>query len=149
VNVLDANVLLSSVNADDPRHEEARGWLDSELTDGAPVAFSWLSLLAFVRLSTKAAVFPAPLGIDDALGRVRSWLAQPASLVLEPTDRHLDVLADLLGRTGAGGNLTNDAHLAALAIEHGGTVVTYDTDFRRFPGVRSRAPGEARDGVRG
>jgi len=140
VDVVDANVLLYAVNEDAERHEESVGWLDGALAGSATVGFSWISLLAFVRLSTKQGIFPRPLHVDDALRRVRAWLGQPTSVVLEPTVRHLDVLGGLLGAIGTGGNLTNDAHLAALAIEHRGGVVTYDTDFGRFPGVTWRTP---------
>ena len=97
-------------------------------------------LLAFLRLSTKAGLFPHPLPVDDALRRVEAWLDQPPAVVLEPTPRHLAVLSGLLTGTGTGGNLTSDAHLATLALEHHATVITYDSDFGRFPGVRWRTP---------
>lgn len=135
MRVVDANVLLYAVNESAEHHEQARGWLDDALNGRATVGFSWVSLLAFLRLSTKIGLFLAPLSVGEALGRVRAWLAQPVSVVLEPTPRHLDVLSGLLEPHGAGGNLTNDAQLAALAIEHRGEVVTYDSDFGRFPGV--------------
>ncbi len=140
MNVIDANVLLYAVNASADRHEEARSWLDGELTGRSTVGFSWLAVLAFLRLSTKLGLFPAPLSVEGALDRVHAWLAQPTSVLLEPTAQHLQVLAGLLVTSGTGGNLTSDAHLAALAIEHRGTVVTYDSDFGRFPGVRWRSP---------
>ena len=85
-------------------------------------------------------LFPSPLPVDGALTRARSWLEQPPSVVLEPTARHFHVLSGLLGDSGTGGNLTTNAHLAALAMEHHGTVVTYDSDFGRFPGVRWTRP---------
>lgn len=140
MNVVDANVLLYAVNTAADRHEQARSWLDGELTGGSTVGFTWGSLLAFLRLSTKAGLFPRPLPVAAALDRVTDWLAQPTSVLLEPTAQHLSVLRSLLTTAGTGGNLTSDADLAALAIEHRGTVVTYDTDFGRFPGVRWSAP---------
>ena len=104
------------------------------------VGFSWIVVLAFVRLSTKAGLFPRPLPVIDALDQVEAWTSSPASLVVEPTARHLAVVRTLLQETGAGANLVSDAHLAALSIEHRGTVVSYDNDFGRFPGVRWQQP---------
>jgi len=140
VNLVDANVLVYAVNESDPKHEGSRSWLDQALNDQEAVAFSWLTLLAFLRLITKVGPLPHPLPVADALATVEAWLAQPPSVVLEPTERHLDVLRGLLLEHGAGGNLTSDAHLAALAIEHGATIVTYDSDFSRFSGVRWQRP---------
>jgi toxin-antitoxin system PIN domain toxin len=140
VNVVDANVLLYAVNSSAPQHVGARAWLDGALNGRSTVGFSWSVLLAFLRLSTRAGLFPAPLPLDGALSRVQAWLGQPTAVVLEPTQRHLAVLTDLLQAVGSGGNLTSDAHLAALAIEHRGTVVSYDGDFGRFPGVLWQTP---------
>lgn len=140
MNVVDANVLLYAVNSDSPRHTEARSWLDGALSGGAVVGFSWIALLAFVRLATKPALFPSPLGVDQAFDRVERWLAQPPATLVEPTGRHLGIVRSLLASAGTAGNLVNDAHLAALALEHRGTVVSYDSDFGRFAGVRWREP---------
>ena len=140
MKLVDANVLLYAVNASEPRHDEARDWLDGALAGRETVGFAWAVLLAFVRLSTKVGLFPSPLPTSDALRQVREWLAQPPSLLVDPTSRHLGVLAGLLTETGTGGNLVTDAHLAALAVEHGGTVVTYDSDFGRFRGLTWQPP---------
>lgn len=110
--------------------------LDTALCGREAVGFARTVLLAFVRLTTKVGLFPHPLSLDGDLDRVRAWAAQPPSVFLEPTPRHLDVFAGLLASVGAGGNLVADAHLAALALEHDATVITYDTDFARFEGVR-------------
>ena len=141
MKVVDANVLLYAVDEDAPRHEGARIWLDGALSGGATVGFAWIVLLAFLRLSTKKGLFAHPLSASDALARVDEWLAQPSAVVIEPTARHLEVMMSLVSAVGQGGNLFNDAHLAALSVEHRGQVVTYDTDFGRFPGVRSEIPG--------
>lgn len=140
MKLVDANVLLYAVNEADPHHEVARGWLDEALSGTEAVGFPWIVLLAFVRLSTRAGLFPRPLGTSDAVGVVRAWTAQPPSVVVEPTPRHLDVLAGLLDQVGTAANLVNDAHLAALALEHHATVVTFDADFGRFAGVRWARP---------
>ena len=140
MKLVDANVLLYSVNQDAPHHEESRGWLDEALSGQATVAFAWLPLLAFVRLSTKVDLFPAPLSVEAAFSRVDGWLAQPSAVVVEPTERHAALVRDMLVGARVGGNLVNDAHLAALAIEHRCEVVSYDRDFARFDGIDWETP---------
>jgi toxin-antitoxin system PIN domain toxin len=140
VNVVDANVLLYAVNVDADRHAESRDWLDGSLSGGARVGFSWLVMLAFARLSTKIGLFPHPLTSDEAMARLDAWTSQAAAEIIEPTARHLDLVRSLLRPLGTGGNLVNDAHLAALAVEHRGVVVSYDNDFDRFHGVRWTTP---------
>jgi toxin-antitoxin system PIN domain toxin len=141
VRLVDANVLIYAVNAASAHHEPSRAWLDEAVGGREPVGFAWTVLLAFLRLSTHPSVFARPLTPDEATGIVRAWLAQPAAVIVEPTARHADVLAGLLAEAGTAGNLVNDAHLAALAIEHAATVTTFDADFGRFPGVRWERPG--------
>ncbi|MEJ7831606.1 MAG: TA system VapC family ribonuclease toxin [Nocardioides sp.] len=110
---------------------------------GARVGFAWLSLVGFVRLVSLPRLLPRPRPADEAMAQVQEWIAAPTARTLSPTARHASVLSDLLARTGTGGNLVNDAHLAALAIEHRAEIVTYDTDFARFPGVRWSPPSTA------
>lgn len=143
MKLVDANVLLYVVNRDEHHHTEALRWLNRALSEVETIGFAWLSLTAFLRVSTRAGVFPRPLEVDKAVGVVRGWLAQGPALVIEPTVRHLDVLAGLLANVGTAGNLVNDAHLAALALEHDATVVSYDSDFGRFEGVRWSRPSTA------
>ena len=140
MKLVDANVLLYAVNQDAPRHDSARDWLDRALSGDARVAFCWVALLAFLRLSTDKRIFDAPLSTSEAIKQVEDWLAQPSAVVVEPTARHLGIVQELLAPLGMGGNLVNDAHLAALAIEHRCAVVSYDTDFGRFSGVRLETP---------
>jgi toxin-antitoxin system PIN domain toxin len=140
VKLVDANVLLYAVNEADPKHTAARRWLDAALNGTETVGFAWAALLAFLRLSTRAGLFPRPLSVDEACDRVDAWTSQPPSVVLDPTPHHLAILTDLLENIGAGGNLVGDAHLAALAIEHGATIVSYDADFGRFGGVVHEQP---------
>lgn len=140
MKIVDANVLLYAVNTASDHHRNARRWLDSALSGADTVGLAWVPLLAFVRLSTKLGLFPTPLAVGDALARVTEWCGAPGALVVSPTPRHADVLAQLLSPVGAGGNLVNDAHLAALAVEHRATVVSYDSDFGRFDGVTWSTP---------
>jgi uncharacterized protein len=140
VKIVDANVLLYAVNADAPHHREARSWLDAALSRTETVGFAWIVLLAFLRLSTSAAVFPRPLDVAEAAAIVEAWISQPPAVVVHPSQRHLTLLRGLLASTGSAANLVNDAHLAALAVEHDAAIVSYDGDFARFDGVRRERP---------
>lgn len=144
MKVVDANVLLYAVNADTTHHEASRCWLDAALSGSDTVGFTWLSLTAFVRITTKVGIFPTPLTVEQACGQVRAWLNAPGARVLEPTKQHVTVLERLLTDVGAGGNLASDAHLAAIAIEHNADIVSYDDAFGRFPGVRWHRPDKLR-----
>jgi toxin-antitoxin system PIN domain toxin len=142
VKLVDANVLLDAVNDASPHHAVARPWLDGALAGGDTIAFAWLPLVAFMRVSTRPQLFASPLSIDQALDQVDAWLASRASVIVEPTARHTTILRDLLHAIGGiGGNVVNDAHLAALAIEHRAGIVSYDSDFARFPGIAWSPPG--------
>lgn len=145
MRIIDANVLLYAVNERSPHHVAAKAWLDGALSGRETVAFAWVVLLAFIRLATHPRVFPNPLPPADAISIVKAWLAQPTAVVIAAGDRHPDVLEALLAELGAGGNLVNDAHLAALALEHDGEVVSFDSDFARFAEVRWSAPGTHAD----
>ena len=140
MKVVDANVLLYAVNRDAPHHLSARKWLDGALSGDEAVGFAWMVLLAFLRLATRQGIFPRPLTLEQAAGVLEAWLTRPVAVLVEPTSRHLGVLSGLLEPLGTGGNLVADAHLAALAVEHGAEVVSFDRDFSRFPGVRWRTP---------
>ena len=139
MKIVDANVLLYAVNADSAHHDRARRWLLKSLTGNEAIGFPWVSLLAFVRVSTNPRIFASPLPISAAFDLVDSWLGQPPSTVPAPTARHAALVRGLLEQTGAAGNLATDAHLAALAIEHSADVVTFDRDFARFA-VRVHIP---------
>jgi uncharacterized protein len=146
MKVVDANVLLAAVNADAANHDPARAWLEAALRSNEAVGFSWVVLLAFLRLSTRRDVFASPLSVGESCAVVARWVATPPAVILHPTSRHLGVLRGLLEPHGGGGNLVNDAHLAALAVEHGGDIVSFDADFTRFPGVRRHDPGDLTPG---
>jgi toxin-antitoxin system PIN domain toxin len=136
----DVNLLLYGLDQTSPHHERARPWLEAILSGTEPVGFAWAVLLAFLRLSTRPQIFTNPLELEEAFEVIDGWLAQPCALLLHPTERHLAILRGLLEPLGAAGNLTSDAHLAALAIEHGGEVCSADTDFGRFRGLRWTNP---------
>jgi toxin-antitoxin system PIN domain toxin len=140
VKVVDANVLLYAVNRDAPHHASARKWLDTALAGDEAVGFAWVVLLAFLRLSTRPGLFPHPLTLQQAVSVIEAWLARPMAILLEPTTRHLRLLHGLLAPLSTAANLVTDAHLAALAIEHGAEVVSFDTDFSRFQGLRWSTP---------
>lgn len=142
MKLVDTNVLLYAVNTDARHHERSRHWLDTALSGEVTVAFAWIALIGFVRLSTKAGMFPTPLTTTQAFSRVDAWLQNPASVVVQPTPDHARIVRSLLESTGTGGNLVNDAHLAALALEHRCEVVSFDNDFDRFEGVRWESPPE-------
>lgn len=140
MKLTDVNLLLYAVDSSAPRHDAARTWLEERLSGSETFAFAWSVLLAFLRLSTNARVFAAPLGPGEALDVIDGWLAQPSTTIVHPTDRHPAVLRELLGPLGTAGNLTSDAHLAALAIEHGAELCSSDADFARFTGLRWQDP---------
>lgn len=140
MKLVDVNLLLYAVDESSPQHEIARGWLEAVLSGTETVALTWTVLLAFVRLSTRAQVFANPLTSDEALDLVDGWLAQPSVVVVHPTARHAAVLRDLLRFVGTAGNLTTDAHLAAIALGHGAVLCSADADFSRFAGLTWENP---------
>ncbi|MFT4262264.1 MAG: type II toxin-antitoxin system VapC family toxin [Nocardioides sp.] len=140
MRVVDVNVLVYARDESAPHHRAARHWLDGALSGGAPVGFSWLSLIGFVRLVTHPRVMSAPLSAGKAMDTVDHWLGARSAHVLHPGPGHAELMRELLDAAGAAGNLTNDAHLAALALEHRGTVISFDGDFERFPRVRWERP---------
>ena len=136
----DANTLLYAVNSSSDQHAAALRALRHGFDDPRGVAFAWTTLLAFLRLATRRGIFPRPLPIEDALRVIEHWLGHPQAQVIHPGERHVEILGRLLKSAGTAGNLTTDAHLAALAIEHGATVLSFDRDFARFEDVRWTLP---------
>lgn len=138
--VPDVNLLIHAYNADSPVHEEARAWWERTLSEPAPVGLAWSAVLGYIRIATHPRILASPLAAAAACGHVEAWLAQPQVALLHPGARHAAILFDLLLRLGTAGNLTTDAHLAALAIEHQAELCSTDADFARFPGLRWRNP---------
>lgn len=136
----DANLLIYAVNASLPHHAAARGWLEAVLSGSRTIGVPWVVILAFVRICTNRRVFEAPLSVTQATEYVEQWMALPPVRTLSPGPGHWRILRDLLTTNGTAANLTTDAHIAALAIEHGFTVYSADNDFQRFSGVRHINP---------
>jgi toxin-antitoxin system PIN domain toxin len=138
--LIDANLLLYATNVSSPQHATVRPWLDERLNGTARVGIPWPSLLAFLRIGTNRRIFDRPLTMDEAWRQVSEWLASEPVWIPSPTDRHAEVLARLLSSAGVTADLVPDAHLAALAIEHGLELCSADRDFARFPGLRWSNP---------
>lgn len=140
MKVPDVNLLLYAVDAAAPRHEQARNWLEETLSGTEEVGWAWAVVLGFLRVSTNAAVFEEPLATADAFAHLEDWLAVPVAAPLVPGPDHVALVRRLLEPLGVAGNLTSDAHLAALAIEHGAELCSSDNDFARFDGLRWSDP---------
>jgi len=136
----DVNVLVFAVNTASEQHATALKSLEDGYESPRGVAFAWIALLAFLRLSTRTGIFAKPLSVEDALRVIEHWLEHPNAQIVHPGEQHAQVLGRLLMAAGIAGNLTTDAHLAALAIEHDATIVSFDRDFARFAGVQWTLP---------
>lgn len=136
MKVPDANVLLYAIDPSAHHHERSKDWLEKGLSGSEPVGLAWVTLLSVIRLTTNPAIYDDPLSADGVLDLIDGWLAAPPAIVIDPTIRHPEMLRALLSEAGAAGNLTSDAHLAALAIEHGAALTTFDADFHRFSGLK-------------
>lgn len=140
MQLVDLNLLIYAVNRDAPRHRASREWLERALSGDEPVGFAWNVLVGFLRIATHRRILPRPLTGDEALAVIDDWLACPRVEILGPGRQHWSILRALLEESGAAGNLTADAHLAAIAIENGCVLQSTDTDFRRFRHLRWSNP---------
>jgi len=138
--VPDINLLVHAYNSESRDHRAARAWWEVLLNGTQPVGLAWVTLLGFIRIVTHRQILAAPLPVPAACAYIRAWLAQPCVTIVHPGDRHADILVGLLENLGTAGNLTTDAHLAALCIEHQAELHSTDADFARFPGLRWRNP---------
>ena len=138
--LVDANLLIYAHVRFFPQHQRARAWLDDQLSQSTRVGLPWPSLLAFLRIVTNPRVFQSPLSLTKAWAQVEAWLDVDVVWIPEPTERHRRVLGALLAASGAQANLVPDAHLAALAIEHGLMLCSTDGDFGRFSELRWSNP---------
>jgi toxin-antitoxin system PIN domain toxin len=140
VKIIDLNILLYAVNRDAPMHGRACAWLEGALSGEEQIGIPWVVLLGFLRLTTRHGLLPRPLDFEQASALIDEWLAQPGCVVVHPGDRHWEILKTLLSQAGAAGNLTTDAHLAAIAMEHDATLCSTDRDFQRFAGLDTLNP---------
>ena len=134
--LLDANLLIYAIDSTSPHHTRARRWLEKTLSSDTAVGLPWAVVLAFLRITTRAGILERQLSVDQAVAFVDEWLDQPYVELVGPGAAHWPISKNLLGEAGAAGNLTTDAHLAALAIESGCELASTDNDFRRFAGLR-------------
>jgi toxin-antitoxin system PIN domain toxin len=140
VILVDANLLLYAYDASSREHARAKAWLEDVLSRTEQVGFAWVTLLAFLRIATNPRAMTSPLAPDEAVSIVGSWLAQPCAVLVSPGEGHWAVLGPMLARDQVRGPLVMDAHLAALALEHGAVLATHDRDFARFGGLRTVMP---------
>lgn len=133
--LVDVNLLIYAIDADSPHHEVARKWLERTLSGTVEVGFPWIVVLAFLRITTHPRIVRAPLEPEAALDYIEDWLRQPYVRIVNPGENHWPILRNLLQSAGTAGNLTSDAHIAALALEQGCSIYSADNDFKRFAGV--------------
>ena len=134
--LVDANLLVYAYVDNQPHHAASYAWLVEKLNGTSPIGLPWASLLGFVRLVSNPRIFERPCSVAQAWHQAESWLDRPTVWTPGATERHREILASLLGAAGLRANLVPDAHLAALAIEHGLVLCSTDGDFARFPGLR-------------
>jgi toxin-antitoxin system PIN domain toxin len=132
----DVNLLVHAYNTQSPSHSKARTWWEDLMNGSRPVGLPWVVALGFIRITTHRQILGNPLPVPLACEAVRSWLARPYVGLVHPGERHAAILFGFLEALGAAGNLTTDAHLAALAIEHQAELHSTDADFTRFRGLR-------------
>ena len=136
MKIVDINLLIYAINKDAPHHSKAKKWLEDSLSSDEPFGFAWIVILGFLRIVTNGRIMPTPLIPEVAIDAVNDWLQQPPSLNVVPTHQHWSTFKELLMPLGTAANLTSDAHLAALAIEHGARLYSTDNDFSRFQTLR-------------
>lgn len=140
--IIDANILINAAMDDLSHHEVAREWLTEAMNSDERVGFPWVTLTAFQRITTHPRAFELPLGVDEAWSFITDLLEADQAWIPQPGPRHHEILGRLLLKSGATGNLVTDAHIAALAVEHGTPVCSFDTDFARFPEIRWYTPAQ-------
>ena len=138
--ILDTNVLVYAVNADSPMHSIARSFVEAKLRSPEEIGLPWLSIIGFIRITTLPNILKIRLSASQCLAHVDQWLKHPNVSTPEPGQRHFQIMQTLILAVGQAANLTNDAYLAAIAIERNATMVSFDQDFARFSGLKLQIP---------
>ena len=133
---IDANLLLYASDTSSAHHEASRRWLEDMLSGDEPVGLAWAVVLAFLRVGTNPRIRKAAFSLPEATAIVTGWFERPTVTLLNPGERHWEILREMMTKGQVRGPLVTDAHLAALAIEHGCSLATADRDFARFPGLK-------------
>lgn len=136
MKIIDLNILLYAINPSVEHHQVVHSWWESALNGEEGLGLTWLVLSGFVRITTNPRIFPKPLVIDHALLKIDNWLRHDNITLIQETKDHWTIFRELVENSGAAGNLTTDAHLAAIAISHGATLISCDSDFSRFKSIR-------------
>lgn len=140
MKLVDLNILLYAINEEAPHHRPIQAWWEQALNGDEPLGLPWVVVLGFLRISTNHDIFPRPLDPDTAIGKVHAWLSLDSTRLLPERDEHWEILRSLLSEAGTAANLVTDAHLAALAMSYGATLVSCDNDFARFKRLRWENP---------
>lgn len=145
MRIVDLNILIYALNSDSPQHQNARSWLERAISGYERIGLAWTVILGFLRITTNGRIMPRPLTAEQAVKIVDGWITHPNISIVSPGERHWEVLKRLTEHSGLAGNLTSDAHLAAMAIEHGATLCSADRDFGRFDSLKWINPLDSGD----
>ena len=144
MKIIDTNILLYVINENAPYHQTLLDWWEDAVNGDESIGLPWIVLLGFIRIATNPKIFPHPLKPAIAINKITTWLSLDITYLVREKDEHWQILRTLLDESGTAGNLTTDAHLAALAISHGAVLASCDRDFARFRGLRWENPIAAR-----
>ncbi len=136
----DINILVYAYDSASKDHELCSNWLESVLNGDEPVCFSWHTIMGLVRILTTVKRVKNAFTAKEAMQIADDLMSTPVSRMLSPGDQHFTLFRQLVNETGISGARLSDAIIAALAIEHGATVVSKDRDFRAFDGVKLLNP---------
>jgi toxin-antitoxin system PIN domain toxin len=134
--IVDLNLLIYATNSDSPHHEQARAWLEQAISGYERIGLAWMVILGFLRITTNGRIMPRPLQAEQAVRVVDGWIDHPNVSLVAPGERHWAILKRIAAPLGLAGNLISDSHLAAIAIEHGATLCSADSDFGRFESLK-------------